>query len=62
MHKQGAIVLGTGGDNSNAGLGNFYEGIITTGATMDVTDDAVQQNIVAVGYDTIDEPGYRRDD
>ena len=50
MHKQGAIVLATGGDNSNSAIGNFYEGIMVTGATSDVTDDLVQKNIVAVGY------------
>ena len=50
MHKQGAIVLATGGDNSNSAIGNFYEGIMVTGVTTDATDDLVQQNIVAVGY------------
>eukprot|EP00662_Eupelagonemidae_sp_cell21_P019664 gene19664-19384_t len=28
---QGAIILGTGGDNSNGAEGNFYEGYIATG-------------------------------
>ena len=50
MHKQGAIILGTGGDNSNGAMGKFYEGIMVTGATEDATDDAVQANIVSVGY------------
>ena len=50
MHKQGAIVLATGGDNSNSAIGNFYEGIMVTGVTTDATDDLVQKNIVAVGY------------
>ena len=50
MRKQGAIILGTGGDNSNRAEGNFYEGYMVTGATTDATDDAVQANIVAVGY------------
>ena len=50
MHKQGAIVLATGGDMSNNALGNFYEGIMVSGNTDDVTDDAVHANIVAVGY------------
>ena len=53
MHKQGAIILGTGGDMSNGALGNFYEGIMVTGNTTDETDDAVQANIVAVGYETL---------
>ena len=50
MKKEGGIVLGTGGDESNGSQGNFYEGFMATGATSDVTDDAVQANIVAVGY------------
>jgi hypothetical protein len=28
MQKQGAIILGTGGDNSNGAEGNFYEGVL----------------------------------
>merc|ERR1712050_182092 len=50
MRKEGSIILGTGGDQSNNAQGNFYEGFMTTGATIDATDDAVQANIVAVGY------------
>ena len=50
MKKEGAIILGTGGDQSNGDRGNFYEGFMVTGATTDETDDAVQANIVAVGY------------
>ena len=50
MHKQGAIILGTGGDNSNQAMGKFFEGIMVTGVTTGATDDAVQANIVAVGY------------
>lgn len=50
MRKEGSIVLGTGGDQSNNAVSNFYEGFMTTGATIDATDDAVQANIVAVGY------------
>ena len=52
MRKQGAIVLATGGDNSNGAKGNFYEGIMATGYTSDATDDAVQLNIVEVRYKT----------
>lgn len=33
MRKQGAIILGTGGDNSNGAIGNFYEGVMATGVT-----------------------------
>jgi hypothetical protein len=50
MKKQGAIVLGIGGDNSNRAIGTFYEGVITSGDTTDAADDAVQANIVSVGY------------
>jgi hypothetical protein len=53
MRKQGAIILGTGGDNSNGAEGNFYEGIIATGVTTAATDGKIQANIVAVGYKTI---------
>jgi hypothetical protein len=31
-------------------MGKFYEGYIVTGVTTDDTDDAVQANIVSVGY------------
>jgi hypothetical protein len=50
MKKQGAIVLGTGGDGSKDGAGVFYEGAITSGNPPDSTDDAVQANIVSAGY------------
>ena len=53
MHKQGAIVLAIGGDDSNNAIGNFYEGIMVTGTTTDTTDDLVQKNIVAVGYKNV---------
>jgi hypothetical protein len=53
MRKQGAIILATGGDNSNSAEGNFYEGIMATGYASDATDEAVQANIVAVGYKTL---------
>jgi hypothetical protein len=48
--KQGAIILGTGGDGSNTGTGIWFEGAMTFGAPPDATDDAVQANIVAAGY------------
>jgi len=50
MRKQGAIVLATGGDQSNGASGNFYEGFMTAGYASEATDAAVQANIVAVGY------------
>ncbi len=31
MNKEGAIILGIGGDNSNSGQGTFYEGVMTSG-------------------------------
>ena len=50
MKKEGAIVLGTGGDNSFMGVGDFFEGAMTAGYASDATDTAVQANIVAAGY------------
>lgn len=56
MKKQGAIVLGSGGDcckpggGANLSAGTFYEGCIVTGYPSDATEDAVQANIVAAGY------------
>ena len=50
MKKQGAIILGIGGDNSNSAQGNFFEGVMTSGYSSDATDNAVQANVVAVGY------------
>jgi Alpha-L-arabinofuranosidase B, catalytic len=47
---QGAIILGTGGDGSNAGTGTFFEGAMTIGVPPDSADDAVQANIIAAGY------------
>ncbi len=50
MKKEGAIVLGVGGDNSHTGQGIFFEGAITRGYPSDATEDAVQENISAAGY------------
>ena len=50
MKKQGAIILGTGGDGSNTAKGTFFEGAMTVGYPPDAIDDAVQANIVAAGY------------
>ncbi|PYC79724.1 alpha-N-arabinofuranosidase [Streptomyces tateyamensis] len=56
MHKQGAIILGSGGDccqtNHNDSAGTFYEGAMVKGYPSDATDAAVQANIAAVGYRT----------
>jgi non-reducing end alpha-L-arabinofuranosidase len=48
--KQGAIILGVGGDNSHTGEGTFFEGCMTSGVPSDTADDAVQANIVGAGY------------
>jgi non-reducing end alpha-L-arabinofuranosidase len=52
MRKQGAIVLGNGGDNSNSSQGTFYEGVMTAPNTFpsNDTDQKVQANIVAARY------------
>src|SRR6185437_8002826 len=50
MHAEGAIVLGTGGDDSNSSAGSFFEGVMTSGYPTDAADNAVQANIVSVGY------------
>ena len=47
---QGALLLGTGGDNSNSSWGTFFEGAVTAGQPPDATDDAIHANIMAVGY------------
>ena len=53
MHQEGAVILGTGGDNSNGSDGSFFEGVITAGYPSDATDNAVQANIVAAGYQQV---------
>ena len=50
MKKQGAIILATGGDGSNSGVGIWFEGAITNGLPTDATDDLVQANVVTAGY------------
>lgn len=50
MRQEGAILLGTGGDNSNASAGSFLEGVMTAGFPTDGAENAVQANIVAAGY------------
>ncbi|SMY22995.1 unnamed protein product [Zymoseptoria tritici ST99CH_1A5] len=52
MKKEGAIILGIGGDNSNSAQGTFYEGVMTAGYPSDSTENAVQANIVAARYST----------
>ena len=50
MKKQGAIILGIGGDNSDWAIGTFYEGCMTQGISSDETDQAIHENIVSVMY------------
>jgi len=50
MKVQSSIELGTGGDNSNGGQGEFFEGAVTTGFPTDATENAVQAAIITAGY------------
>lgn len=56
MKKQGALILGCGGDcckpsgGANASSGIFFEGAIVTGYPTDAAENAIQANIVAAGY------------
>ncbi len=56
MKKQGAIVLGSGGDcckpggGANLSEGTFYEGAMVSGYPSDATEDAVQANITSAAY------------
>jgi hypothetical protein len=53
MRKQGAILLGNGGDNSVGSQGTFYEGAMTAPGTFPTedTNQRLQSNVVAAGYD-----------
>lgn len=53
MRKQGAIVLGDGGDNSNGAQGTFYEGVMTRGEPPAAAEAKVQANIVAAKYNVL---------
>jgi hypothetical protein len=50
MHQEGAVLLGTGGDDSNGSDGSFFEGVITSGYPSAAADNAVQASVVAAGY------------
>ncbi|CAH0034061.1 unnamed protein product [Clonostachys rhizophaga] len=52
MSKEGAIILGIGGDNSVSAQGTWYEGVMTSGYPSDATENSVQANIVAAKYAT----------
>src|ERR1700744_52276 len=49
MKVQPSIELGTGGDNSIWGDGEFFEGAVTSGYPSDATENAVQASLVAAG-------------
>lgn len=53
MRKQGAILFGNGGDNSDGSQGTFYEGAMTAAGTFpsNATNQLVQANVVAARYD-----------
>lgn len=54
MRKQGAILLGNGGDNSVGSQGTYYEGAMTAPGTFpsEETNQKIQANIVEAAYDT----------
>ena len=53
MRKQGAIVMGNGGDNSNGSQGTVYEAAMTEAGTFPTqeTQQKVQANVVAAKYE-----------
>jgi Alpha-L-arabinofuranosidase B, catalytic/Carbohydrate binding module (family 6) len=50
MHVQNSIELGTGGDNTGQGLGEFFEAAVVSGFPSDATENTVQASITAAGY------------
>ena len=50
MKLEGSIILGTGGDNGGGGIGEFFEGAMTSGYPTNKTENAVQASIVSAGY------------
>ncbi|MEV0143792.1 MULTISPECIES: arabinofuranosidase catalytic domain-containing protein [unclassified Nonomuraea] len=56
MKKQGAIILGSGGDcckpdgGANLSAGTFYEGAMIAGYPTDAVENAVQAEVIAAGY------------
>lgn len=52
MRKQGAIVLGNGGDNNNYSQGTFYEAAMTAAGTFpsEETNQKIQANVVKAAY------------
>jgi len=56
MHKEGAIILGIGGDNSKSSAGSFFEGAMTSGYPSDATENSVQANIITVYGNSVASP------
>ncbi|MFD8214381.1 arabinofuranosidase catalytic domain-containing protein [Streptomyces sp. NPDC059697] len=50
MKVDSSVLLGTGGDNSPNGVGEFFEGAMTAGYPSDATENAVQAGITGAGY------------
>ena len=50
MKIQSSIEMGTGGDNTTVGEGQFFEAADVSGFPSQATQNAVQANIVAAGY------------
>ncbi len=50
MKTESSILLGTGGDNSVNGVGDFFGGAVISGYPSDATENAVQANLTATGY------------
>ncbi|WP_062357528.1 arabinofuranosidase catalytic domain-containing protein [Herbidospora yilanensis] len=56
MKKQGAIILGSGGDcckpdgGANLSAGTFYEGAMVAGYPTDAVENAVQAEVISAGY------------
>ncbi len=50
MKNDSSLLLGTGGDNSVSGQGEFFEGAITAGYPSDATENAVQASITEAAY------------
>jgi hypothetical protein len=50
MQKQGSIILGTGGDNSDGDGGQWFEGAMASGAASLQAVYSLQANIAAAGY------------
>ena len=56
MRVESSILLGTGGDNSGLGAGEFFEGALTAGYPSDAAENAAQASIVSAGYGSNTQP------